>query len=62
MSKLVSIQVKGISKFKKRRLYGSLYGVEHNHYLESDSDYVHNNLELCVEFLDTLERRKSCQT
>jgi hypothetical protein len=59
MSKLVSIQVRGISRFKKRRQYGSLYGVAHNHYLESDNDYVQNNIELCVEFLDTLERRKS---
>jgi hypothetical protein len=61
MSKLISVQVKGISKFKKRRQYGSLYGIAQTGYLESDNDYVQNNLKLCVEFLDTLTRRKPWQ-
>lgn len=56
MSKLVSVQVKGISKFRKRRLYDPT--CRESGYMESDWDFVKNNMELCIEFLETLEKRK----
>lgn len=43
-----------IPAVKKRRPYGVA------DYLESDLDYVRNNIRACVWFLDNRERIKEC--
>ncbi|TPL66597.1 hypothetical protein [Mesorhizobium sp. B2-4-1] len=43
-----------IPKVKKRRLYGV------GDYLESDRDFVDNNLRACVWFLENRERVNIC--